>query len=67
MENNKPANDSQELEKKCAFCNGQGRFHGRECEECDGAGYIVTELGKRIRELMRHNFRAMLKETIENQ
>jgi hypothetical protein len=29
------------------------------CPVCDGAGYVPTEFGKRVLDLMRHNFRPL--------
>jgi DnaJ-class molecular chaperone len=56
-----------ELETKCEDCGGKG-FHpnyaGR-CYGCHGTGYITTEFGEKVLELMRRNFRLMLKDEMD--
>lgn len=58
------------LEMRCAYCNGRGwRRSGDEqdrCVSCQGAGYVPTESGKRILALMRHNFRPMLRDSVDD-
>jgi Tryptophan RNA-binding attenuator protein inhibitory protein len=53
-----------DLETLCPECEGTrgSRYLGEftECLECEGAGYIPTESGKKIVTLLRHNFRPML-------
>ena len=50
-----------ELEVVCTYCHGKGRWqedgNGRDrvCGMCDGAGYIPTEFGVRVLQLVRHN------------
>jgi Tryptophan RNA-binding attenuator protein inhibitory protein len=54
------------LERLCPKCKGAGgekRMYEPEwdtCLTCDGAGYVPTSFGKRVLELLRHNFRPML-------
>lgn len=51
-----------ELEVVCEFCHGKGGWFdpidgtGLCCPECSGAGYIPTEIGKKVLAMMRHNF-----------
>jgi DnaJ-class molecular chaperone len=53
------------LEVICPDCNGEGGFSDNpphdftRCFECDGAGYVPTEAGKKVLALMRHNFGPM--------
>jgi DnaJ-class molecular chaperone len=53
------------LEKICPVCKGKcgetelGEFY--PCDECNGAGYVPTETGKAILDLMRHNLKWMAK------
>lgn len=49
-----------ELETVCLFCEGTGRGHVCRCRDCNGAGYVPTEAGRKILALMQHNFRPML-------
>jgi DnaJ-class molecular chaperone len=64
MTNNKL--DFPVLEEHCGSCDGQGwywpedRDSRRWCEVCNGAGFVPTEFGERVLELMRHNFKPML-------
>jgi hypothetical protein len=55
-----------QLEVVCPACNGSGgdRELGvwNHCPECKGARYVPTEEGEKILELMRHNFRPMLRD-----
>jgi hypothetical protein len=58
------------LEVPCEKCRGRGwySFGGGEkepCPICDGARYVPTELGERILDLMRHNFRPMLRDAMD--
>jgi len=47
------------LEEKCPHCEGEGRFHDQhqwvDCSYCEGAGYLPTELGQQILNLVSHN------------
>ena len=54
------------LEEECPICKGKkGRFYSEveenngwaDCFRCKGAGYVPTEVGARILELVRHNSR----------
>ena len=51
------------LEQPCRKCGGRGTYSGggdREtCGLCEGAGYVPTEVGMRVLDLMRHNFRPL--------
>jgi DnaJ-class molecular chaperone len=56
------------LENLCDTCGGEG-FGRHECHpdrlrcsDCNGAGYVPTELGEKVLDLMRHNFRPMLQD-----
>jgi DnaJ-class molecular chaperone len=60
---------SKELETVCPECDGSGKTESRydgtsKCEKCGGSGYVTTEQGERILELMRHNFKIMLSDAI---
>jgi DnaJ-class molecular chaperone len=54
------------LEEPCQKCEGSGLFtecrRQRRCDWCQGAGFIPTEFGERVLDLMRHNFRPMLQD-----
>jgi hypothetical protein len=49
------------LETCCDYCRGAGRWREeRSCRErccgmCGGAGFIPTEFGERVLQLIRHN------------
>jgi hypothetical protein len=51
-----------ELEAVCNYCEGKARWReegsgrSRVCDMCDGSGYLTTELGGKILDLIRHNF-----------
>lgn len=59
-----------DLEKRCDVCGGRGG--SRECDHCrwdpcgscNGSGYKPTDFGKKVLDLMRHNFRPMLKDVM---
>jgi Tryptophan RNA-binding attenuator protein inhibitory protein len=58
------------LEIPCPFCEGKGgRKHYdhyfETCAACDGSGFQPTALGSKIINLMKHNFRPIYKELIE--
>jgi len=46
------------LETPCARCEMHGLVYGyrgeEQCPECHGAGYIPTDIGKQILELVLH-------------
>jgi hypothetical protein len=58
-----------ELETPCTACEGEGglwkwseAYQGREwgrCDECNGAGYVPTAIGRKLLAFMRHNFGGM--------
>lgn len=54
------------LQVACERCKRTGYidgYHGRErCRECDGAGFVPTELGEKILELMRNNLQPMIED-----
>jgi len=56
------------LETKCDQCNGHPytRINGEDekCSYCDGAGYVPTEDGEAILQLIRHNFKPMHEDVI---
>jgi hypothetical protein len=56
----------EDLETPCNACDGEGQYRKegewRRCRRCDGAGYIPTDLGIKVLDLMRHNFRPMLQD-----
>ena len=49
-----------ELEVVCPRCRGKGSvplgYPDPRCSNCGGSGYIPTEFGQRVLELVRHNF-----------
>jgi DnaJ-class molecular chaperone len=55
-----------DLERLCPRCRGQGGDTELgcwySCGECNGAGYIPTEYGKKVLALMRHNFKPTLRD-----
>ena len=50
-----------ELESACRKCGGKGEWeeYGRLiiCPNCDGAGHIPTDFGKKVIALIQHNLR----------
>jgi DnaJ-class molecular chaperone len=56
---------SVDLESLCERCNGEGETERRTgfeiCPDCNGAGFVPTPAGEKIIDLMRHNFRPMLR------
>src|SRR2546421_5220948 len=63
---------SDELESRCDRCSGRGGWYveGRgdwhRCGACAGSGFVPTAQGKKILDLMRHNFKPMLEDTASN-
>lgn len=61
---NADAQQLPELETLCKFCKGRGgeteRREWHKCGVCKGTGYVPTEAGKRLLDLVRHNLQAML-------
>jgi DnaJ-class molecular chaperone len=59
----------EQLETVCCECNGTGTIESRyngtsNCEKCGGSGFVTTEKGARILDLMRHNFKVMLQDAV---
>lgn len=48
------------LDQLCTLCLGYGRVNGRECGECDGSGYQMTEEGKAILDMIDRHMSAHL-------
>lgn len=52
-----------DLEKVCEVCSGKKYAYSSEedafpdCSNCNGSGFVPTESGKRILDLLRHNSR----------
>ena len=57
-------NAEDSLETTCTRCEGTGgeteRGVWQNCYECNGSGYVPTELGQKIVALMRHNIKPTL-------
>lgn len=57
------------LETPCETCEGKGwifEYDGNlTCNMCGGSGFSRTLLGQRVLELMRHNFKVLMRELIE--
>jgi hypothetical protein len=55
-----------DLERLCVSCGGKGVYEGGgrsvACHSCGGSGWETTEFGERVLELMRHNFKPMLRD-----
>jgi hypothetical protein len=60
----------QELEIVCPRCKGEAyrNVYGEDvrCGVCNGAGFVPTRLGNRILRLVRHNFRPMHEDFVED-
>jgi hypothetical protein len=56
------------LERPCEVCQGKGGrdgYHGwEECLSCDGTGYLATEFGKAILDLVRHNGESIVRKSL---
>lgn len=56
-----------DLEILCPHCKGMriinGEKHYQTCSNCKGSGFVPTEEGKKILELMRHNFKGIYNAT----
>jgi DnaJ-class molecular chaperone len=54
------------LQVKCPECDGKGGWFdefdgsGLYCGQCGGAGYVATDLGREILDLVRRNFRSLV-------
>jgi DnaJ-class molecular chaperone len=61
--------DIPQLEIRCSECGGIGsyteRYQRYNCPSCDGAGYLPTEAGKKILEIIKHNLRGMNRQNRE--
>ena len=44
------------LEQRCKLCDGSGNYDRDKCPNCNGSGYEPTEFGKKIRDLVIHQF-----------
>jgi hypothetical protein len=59
------------LEKDCAHCEKRGIIRDYErdhiCPRCGGSGYRRTELGQKVLDLMRSNFRVLMREMIDGE
>ena len=54
-----------ELEHECGYCGGRGRTeHGWECGACRGTGHELTEAGEQVLDLVKHQFKRLLKANI---
>ena len=57
--------DGITLEVRCDSCQGSGgeQMGGKwsPCFVCDGAGYLPTDLGNKVLEIVRHNLPSLLK------
>lgn len=41
------------IEEKCTSCLGDGVNYGRQCYTCDGTGYMLTDLGKQVWQMVK--------------
>lgn len=61
MNEEKPEKNHGELETLCNSFEGAGgtatHWDWIECSRCHGAGYVPTEFGEQVLELIRHNLR----------
>ncbi len=60
------------LETVCSLCKGERGTRDEsaddgwvDCYQCEGAGFIPTESGRRILALMRHNVRVKIASELE--
>jgi len=58
----KSKNTVSKLEVVCKSCNGRKKVYGVKCDSCHGSGYETTAIGRRVLDLMRHNFKSMLED-----
>jgi hypothetical protein len=58
-----------ELEICCRKCGGDGTSgrSGHPCALCGGSGYETTEFGERVLSLLRHHFRPLFRELINDE
>ena len=55
------------LEMKCPRCQGLGAPDGDlryPCRNCAGRGYVPTDFGNKVIELVRHNFKSLLQDSL---
>jgi DnaJ-class molecular chaperone len=59
-----------ELETVCLCCHGTGgpeyKGDSYRCKNCDGAGYVPTEFGKKVLAVVQHNFKPMLQDATDD-
>jgi DnaJ-class molecular chaperone len=59
-----PSSENGILEFTCPACTGEGKVHESlgeiACVICGGSGYARTELGRRVLDLVRNNFRVLI-------
>lgn len=54
-----------ELERECSQCEGSGRGDsGWQCGLCYGTGYELTDAGEQVLDLVKHQFKRLLKANI---
>lgn len=65
-------NQDIQLETPCADCDGRGCFADveeddgvRACQKCNGSGFVPTQMGARILDLIRHNSRVKISAAFE--
>ncbi len=57
------------LEFPCTYCTARGgwRVEGsgtwHRCTMCNGSGFIPTDFGSRVLDLLRHNFQSLLQDS----
>ena len=44
------------LEKRCKLCDASGSYDRERCSNCNGSGYEPTAFGKKILDLVIHQF-----------
>jgi DnaJ-class molecular chaperone len=58
------------LETRCPDCEGRGGEEERgrwyPCRDCDGAGSLLTEAGKKVFKVMSNRFDFLLRRAIED-
>jgi hypothetical protein len=64
---NIPAPLMDDLEVVCVNCRGAGGWSGSArgpawtaCGRCGGSGYVTTEVGRKVLDLIRHNLKLLL-------
>ena len=64
MRNENKTSETPTLEIPCERCGGDGQWGGARCSRCQGSGYEMTDLGKKVLDLLRHQFRPMLQDEL---